>query len=179
MLGWGSTYGPIGAAVKRVRRAGHQVAQAHLHYLNPFPRNTGEVLRSYDKILIPEMNLGQLLKLVRAEFLVDAIGYNRVRGHPVQGVRARRGDHRAGGVVRPKKKTPDQRGLLLKERPFSYRARRDGTVEILWKGRRATTLAGKIAERFLEVAPTEDEQGQQLLMAKATGNFKRGNEGKR
>ncbi len=78
--------------------------------------------------------------------------------------------------MRPKKKTPDQRGLLLKEQPFSYRARRDGTVAILWKGRRATTLAGKIAERFLEVAPTEDEHGRQLLMAKATGNFKRGNE---
>ena len=82
VLGWGSTYGPIGAAVKRVRRAGHSIAQAHLHYLNPFPLNTGEVLRSYDKVLIPEMNLGQLLKLVRAEFLVDAIGYNRVRGTP-------------------------------------------------------------------------------------------------
>ena len=82
VLGWGSTYGPIGAAVKRVRRSGHQIAQAHLHYLNPFPGNTGEVLRSYDKILIPEMNLGQLLKLIRAEFLVDAIGYNRVRGTP-------------------------------------------------------------------------------------------------
>ena len=82
VLGWGSTYGPIGAAVRRVRRAGHHVAQAHLHYLNPFPLNTGEVLRSYDKILIPEMNLGQLLKLIRAEFLVDAIGYNRVRGAP-------------------------------------------------------------------------------------------------
>jgi 2-oxoglutarate ferredoxin oxidoreductase subunit alpha len=82
VLGWGSTYGPIGAAVKRVRQDGHRVAQAHLHYLNPFPRNTGEVLRRYEKILIPEMNLGQLLKLVRAEFLVDAIGYNRVRGLP-------------------------------------------------------------------------------------------------
>ena len=82
MLGWGSTYGPIGAAVRRVRADGHKVARAHLHYLNPFPRNTGEVLRRYDKILVPEMNLGQLLKLVRAEFLVDAVGYNRVRGLP-------------------------------------------------------------------------------------------------
>ena len=81
--------------------------------------------------------------------------------------------------MRPKKKTPDQRGVLLKERPFSYRARRDGTVEILWKGRHAATLAGKISERFLEVAPGEDEQAQQLLMAKATGNFKRGNERRR
>ncbi len=82
VLGWGSTYGPIGAAVRRLRQDGGNVAQAHLHYLNPFPRNTGEVLRRYDKILVPEMNLGQLLKLVRAEFLVDAVGYNRVRGLP-------------------------------------------------------------------------------------------------
>ena len=179
VLGWGSTYGPIGAAVKRVRRAGHHVAQAHLHYLNPFPLNTGEVLRSYDKILIPEMNLGQLLKLDprRVPGRRDRL-QPRAR-HPVQGERAGRRDHGAGGFVRPKKKTPDQRGILLKERPFSYRPRRDGTVEILWKGRHASTLAGKIAERFLEVAPTEDEQGQQLLMAKATGNFKRGNERKR
>ena len=82
VLGWGSTYGLIAAAVRRVRHDGHRVAQAHLHYLNPFPRNTGEVLRRYDKILVPEMNLGQLLKLVRAEFLVDAVGYNCVRGLP-------------------------------------------------------------------------------------------------
>jgi 2-oxoglutarate ferredoxin oxidoreductase subunit alpha len=82
ILGWGGTYGPIGAAVRRVRQAGKKVAAAHLHHLNPFPRNTGEVLRSYDRVLVPEMNLGQLLKLVRAEFLVDATGYNRVRGRP-------------------------------------------------------------------------------------------------
>jgi 2-oxoglutarate/2-oxoacid ferredoxin oxidoreductase subunit alpha len=82
VLGWGGTYGPIGAAVRRVRQEGKKVAQAHLRYLNPFPRNTGDVLRSYDRVLVPEMNLGQLLKLVRAEFLVDAVGYNRVRGLP-------------------------------------------------------------------------------------------------
>jgi 2-oxoglutarate ferredoxin oxidoreductase subunit alpha len=82
VLGWGSTYGPIVAAVRRVRRDGNKIARAHLHYLNPFPRNTGEVLRRYEKVLIPEMNLGQLLKLVRAEFLVDAVGYNKVRGRP-------------------------------------------------------------------------------------------------
>ena len=82
VLGWGGTYGPIAAGVRRVRKDGGKVAQAHLHYLNPFPRNTGEVLRSYDRVLVPEMNLGQLLKLVRAEFLVDAVGYNRVRGVP-------------------------------------------------------------------------------------------------
>jgi 2-oxoglutarate ferredoxin oxidoreductase subunit alpha len=84
VLGWGGTYGPIAAGVRRVRRSGRKVAHAHLRYLNPFPRNTGEVLRRYEKVLIPEMNLGQLLKLVRAEFLVDAVGYNRVRGLPLR-----------------------------------------------------------------------------------------------
>jgi 2-oxoglutarate ferredoxin oxidoreductase subunit alpha len=86
VLGWGGTAGPIGAAVRRVREAGKPVASAHLHHLNPFPRNTGEVLRRYERVLIPEMNLGQLLKLVRAEFLVDAVGYNRVRGLPFTSV---------------------------------------------------------------------------------------------
>jgi 2-oxoglutarate ferredoxin oxidoreductase subunit alpha len=82
VLGWGSTYGPIGAAIRRVRAAGGKVAQAHLRHLNPFPSNLGEVLGRYDKVLIPEMNLGQLRMLVRSQFLVDAIGYNRVRGLP-------------------------------------------------------------------------------------------------
>ena len=82
VLGWGSTYGPIGAAVRLVRADGRKVARAHLHHLNPFPRNLGDVLRRYDKVLVPEMNTGQLLQLIRAEFLVDAVGYNRVRGLP-------------------------------------------------------------------------------------------------
>src|SRR5688572_13642532 len=82
VLGWGGTYGSIAAAVRRVRARGGAVDHAHLKYLNPFPRNLGEVLRSYDRVLVPEMNLGQLLKLVRAEYLVDAVGYNRVRGVP-------------------------------------------------------------------------------------------------
>jgi len=82
VLGWGGTFGPITAGVRRVRRNGWKVAQAHLRYLNPFPRNTGDVLRRYDRVLVPEMNLGQLRKLLRAEFLVDAVGYNRVRGQP-------------------------------------------------------------------------------------------------
>jgi 2-oxoglutarate ferredoxin oxidoreductase subunit alpha len=84
VLGWGGTYGPIAAACRRVRTSGRSVAHAHLRHLNPFPRNTGEVLRRYDKVLVPEMNLGQLLKLVRAEFLVDAVGYNRVTGLPLR-----------------------------------------------------------------------------------------------
>jgi len=84
VLGWGGTYGPIAAGVRRARANGRKVAHAHLRHLNPFPRNTGEVLRRYEKVLVPEMNLGQLLKLVRAEFLVDAAGYNRVRGVPLR-----------------------------------------------------------------------------------------------
>ena len=82
VLSWGGSYGPVHAGVIRARKAGQSVAHAHVRYLNPFPRNTGEVLARYPKVLVPEMNLGQLLKLVRAEFLVDAIGYNRVRGLP-------------------------------------------------------------------------------------------------
>jgi 2-oxoglutarate/2-oxoacid ferredoxin oxidoreductase subunit alpha len=82
VLGWGSTYGPIGAAVRRVRGQGGKVAQAHLRHLNPFPANLGAVLARYDLVLIPEMNTGQLRKLVRAEYLVDAKGYNRVSGLP-------------------------------------------------------------------------------------------------
>ena len=84
VLGWGGTYGPITAAVRRLRADGKKVAQAHLTHLSPFPRNTGDVLRSYERVLVPEMNLGQLLKLVRAEFLVDAVGYNQVRGLPLR-----------------------------------------------------------------------------------------------
>ena len=82
VLGWGSTYGPIGAAVRQVRRVGGVVAQAHLRHLHPFPANTGEVLRRYDRVVVPEMNLGQLSMLLRATYLVDTIGYNRVRGLP-------------------------------------------------------------------------------------------------
>jgi len=84
VLGWGSTYGPIGAGVRRVRRAGYDVAQVHLRHLNPFPRDLGDILARYDKILVPEMNLGQLSLLLRAKYLVDAIGYNHVRGLPLK-----------------------------------------------------------------------------------------------
>jgi len=82
VLGWGSTFGSIGAAVRRVRNAGHSVAQAHLRHLNPFPSNLGEVLHRYDKVLVPEINLGQLALLLRGRFLVDVISYNQVRGLP-------------------------------------------------------------------------------------------------
>jgi 2-oxoglutarate ferredoxin oxidoreductase subunit alpha len=82
VLGWGSTYGSIGAAVRQVRLAGDAVAQAHLRHLSPFPANLGDVLRSYDKVLVPEINLGHLALLLRGRYLVDVISYNRVRGLP-------------------------------------------------------------------------------------------------
>jgi 2-oxoglutarate ferredoxin oxidoreductase subunit alpha len=82
VLGWGSTYGAITAAVRRVRARGFSVAQAHLVHLHPFPANLGDVLSGYRQILVPEINLGQLSRLVRAAFLVDALSYNKVAGVP-------------------------------------------------------------------------------------------------
>ncbi|MFJ8674483.1 2-oxoacid:acceptor oxidoreductase subunit alpha [Streptomyces sp. NPDC093589] len=82
VLGWGSTYGPITAAVRRVRGAGERIAQAHLRHLNPFPGNLGEVLARYDKVIVPEMNLGQLSTLLRAKYLVDARSHTQVSGMP-------------------------------------------------------------------------------------------------
>ncbi|GIG71179.1 2-oxoacid:acceptor oxidoreductase subunit alpha [Phytomonospora endophytica] len=81
-LGWGSTYGPIGAACRKLRANGHSIAQAHLRHLAPMPANLGAVLASYDKVVIPEMNLGQLSQVLRARFLVDVVGYQQVRGLP-------------------------------------------------------------------------------------------------
>jgi 2-oxoglutarate ferredoxin oxidoreductase subunit alpha len=82
VLGWGSTYGPIGAACRALRQQGHPIAQAHLRHLNPMPRNLGSVLKSYSKVVIPEMNLGQLAHVIRGRYLVDAMPYNQVRGLP-------------------------------------------------------------------------------------------------
>jgi 2-oxoglutarate ferredoxin oxidoreductase subunit alpha len=82
VLGWGSTYGPIGAACRDLRSHGMKIAQAHLRHLNPMPRNLADVLKSYQKIVIPEMNLGQLAHVIRARYLVDALPYNQVRGLP-------------------------------------------------------------------------------------------------
>jgi 2-oxoglutarate ferredoxin oxidoreductase subunit alpha len=82
VLGWGSTYGAIRSAVERLQGRGASIAHAHMRYLNPMPANTEAVLRAFKRVLVPEVNLGQLLMLIRARFLVDAIGYNRVRGKP-------------------------------------------------------------------------------------------------
>jgi len=82
ILGWGSTYGPIAAATRLVRNAGTSVARAHLRNLNPFPANTGDVLRAYKRVIVPEMNLGQLALLLRAKYLVDVQSHTQVRGLP-------------------------------------------------------------------------------------------------
>ena len=82
LLGWGSTFGPIAAAVEALRENGLSVAQAHLRYINPFPKNLGEVLAKYEKVIVPEMNLGQLAMLLRAQFLKDVTSFNQVRGLP-------------------------------------------------------------------------------------------------
>jgi len=82
VLGWGSTYGAIRSAVERLQAAGHSIAHAHLRHLNPFPGNTEDVLRAFRTVLIPEVNLGQLLMLIRARYLIPAIGLDKVRGKP-------------------------------------------------------------------------------------------------
>ncbi len=83
VLGWGSTWGPIAAAARRVREAGRKVAAAHLRHVNPMPANTGDVLRAYKRVIVPEMNLGQLAMILRARHLVDVQSYSRVRGLPI------------------------------------------------------------------------------------------------
>lgn len=82
VVGWGSTYGAITSAVEGMQEQNHPVSSLHLQYLNPLPRNLGEVLSRFDKVLVPELNLGQLLMILRSRYLVDAIGFNRVRGLP-------------------------------------------------------------------------------------------------
>jgi 2-oxoglutarate ferredoxin oxidoreductase subunit alpha len=82
VVGWGSTHGAITTAVQRARQRGLSVAQAHLRHLNPLPRNTGAVLQRYRRVLVPELNSGHLLLVLRAEFLVDALGLNKVQGQP-------------------------------------------------------------------------------------------------
>ncbi len=82
VMGWGSTYGVITTAVQRARAQGKRVSAAHIRYINPFPANLGDVLRRYDRVLMPEMNLGQMRLLLRGKYLVDVIGLNKVSGRP-------------------------------------------------------------------------------------------------
>jgi 2-oxoglutarate/2-oxoacid ferredoxin oxidoreductase subunit alpha len=82
IVGWGSTQGPITAALKAQRAKGRKIGHVHLRHLNPLPKNLGELLGRYDRVLVPEMNMGQLLMLLRAKYLVDAQGYNKIQGKP-------------------------------------------------------------------------------------------------
>jgi 2-oxoglutarate ferredoxin oxidoreductase subunit alpha len=84
VLGWGSTYGSISSAVEKMQREGKSVSAAHLRYLNPFPRNLGEVLAAFETVIVPEMNLGQLCTMIRAKYLVDAVPFSKVKGRPFQ-----------------------------------------------------------------------------------------------
>jgi 2-oxoglutarate ferredoxin oxidoreductase subunit alpha len=82
IVGWGSTYGAIKSAVIDLLAAGHQVSHAHLRYLRPFPKNLGEILHNFEHILVPELNNGQLIKIIRDQYLVNAKGYNKIMGIP-------------------------------------------------------------------------------------------------
>jgi 2-oxoglutarate ferredoxin oxidoreductase subunit alpha len=83
VLGWGSSEGAIRAGVRRARQAGNKVASAHLRHLNPLPSNLGEVLRSFDRVLVPEMNTGQLAQVLRARYLIDVESFCKVQGQPL------------------------------------------------------------------------------------------------
>ena len=82
IIAWGSTHGPITAALNAQREKGRKIGHVHLRYLNPLPRDLGEVISRYKKVLVPEMNMGQLLMILRAKYLVDAQGYNKIQGKP-------------------------------------------------------------------------------------------------
>ena len=83
VLGWGSTFGAIKSAVLELQQQGHAVSHAHLRYVRPFPKNLGELLNSFDHVLIPEINNGQLIKIIRDQYLVDAKAYNKIMGVPI------------------------------------------------------------------------------------------------
>jgi 2-oxoglutarate ferredoxin oxidoreductase subunit alpha len=83
VLGWGSTYGAIKSATHQLQVEGHPVSHAHLRYLRPFPKNLGDILKSFDTVLVPEINNGQLIKIIRDKFLVDAKAYNKIMGIPI------------------------------------------------------------------------------------------------
>jgi 2-oxoglutarate ferredoxin oxidoreductase subunit alpha len=83
VLGWGSTYGAIKSAVCELQAKGHAVSHAHLRYVRPFPKNLGDIIKNFDSVLIPEINNGQLIKIIRDVYFVDAKGYNKIMGVPI------------------------------------------------------------------------------------------------
>jgi 2-oxoglutarate ferredoxin oxidoreductase subunit alpha len=82
-LGWGSTFGAIKSACAEMQKKGHEVSHAHLRYVRPFPKNLGDIIKNFDTVLIPEINNGQLIKIIRDIYLVDAKGYNKIMGVPI------------------------------------------------------------------------------------------------
>jgi len=82
VLSWGSTYGVVKTAVKHCLKENLKVGHAHLRYLNPFPKNLGEIIKRFDRVIVPEMNNGQLVKIIRDQFLIDAQGLNKIKGVP-------------------------------------------------------------------------------------------------
>lgn len=83
VLGWGSTYGAIKSAVQELQEAGAEISHAHLRYIRPFPKNLGDIIKNFEQVLIPEINNGQLIKIIRDQYLVDAKGYNKIMGVPI------------------------------------------------------------------------------------------------
>jgi 2-oxoglutarate ferredoxin oxidoreductase subunit alpha len=83
VLGWGSSYGAIKTAVKELLDEGYAIAHVHLRYLRPFPKNLGDILKNFEKVLIPEINNGQLIKIIRDQYFIDAKGYNKIMGIPI------------------------------------------------------------------------------------------------
>ena len=82
LLGWGGTYGAITTATRQLQDEGHKVSSVHLTHLNPLPRRLGDLLKRYEKVLIPELNMGQLSLIIRSRYMIDAISYNKVQGRP-------------------------------------------------------------------------------------------------
>jgi 2-oxoglutarate ferredoxin oxidoreductase subunit alpha len=83
VLGWGSTYGAIKSAVAEIQARGHAVSHAHLRHVRPFPKNLGDILKNFDTVLIPEINNGQLIRIIRDVYFIDAKGYNKIMGVPI------------------------------------------------------------------------------------------------
>jgi len=83
VLGWGSTYGAIKSACTELQQQGVSVSHAHLRYIRPFPENLGEIIKNFEQVLIPEINNGQLIKIIRDQYFVDAKGYNKIMGVPI------------------------------------------------------------------------------------------------
>ena len=150
MLGWGSSYGAIQGAARRVRREqGVSVATAHIRHLNPLPPNLGEVLRSYERVLVPEMNMGQLVKILRAEFLVDCESFTKVDGLPIftrdviEEILARVGGSSNGEARERQRRTTARRRRRSRRRTSPPTRRRAGAPAA------ATTRCSPRSSRFM------------------------------